>query len=84
MSELPRPSPGDLPNPGIKLSSLTSPALAGRFFIVGPPGKPKYCIGYYSCKFDLFFLKRVVVWEGLGEKCKKIDVMKCYWQNKYL
>ena len=26
------PPPGDLPNPGIKPTSLTSPALAGRFF----------------------------------------------------
>ena len=24
--------PGDLPHPGIELESLTSPALAGRFF----------------------------------------------------
>ena len=28
-SGLPRPSPGDLPNPGIKPASPTSPALAG-------------------------------------------------------
>ena len=26
------PSPGDLPNPGIKLASLMFPALAGKFF----------------------------------------------------
>ena len=31
-SGLPCPSPGDLPDPGIELKSLTSPALAGRFF----------------------------------------------------
>ena len=31
-SGLPFPSPGNLPNPGIKPASLTSPALAGRFF----------------------------------------------------
>ena len=29
---LPFPSPGNLPNPGIKPASLASPALAGRFF----------------------------------------------------
>ena len=29
---LPCPPPGDLPDPGIKLESLTSPALAGKFF----------------------------------------------------
>ena len=31
------PSPGDLPNPGMEPAS---PALAGRFFITEPPGKP--------------------------------------------
>ena len=31
-SGLPCPSPGDLPDPGIKHASLTSPALAGGFF----------------------------------------------------
>ena len=30
-SGLPCPPPGDLPNPGIKLKSLMSPALGGRF-----------------------------------------------------
>ena len=34
-SGLPFPSPEDLPDPGIK---LTSPALAGRFFTTEPPG----------------------------------------------
>ena len=29
---LPFPPPGDLPNPGIKLVSPASPALAGGFF----------------------------------------------------
>ena len=31
------PSPGNLPNPGIK---LPSPALAGRFFTTEPQGSP--------------------------------------------
>ena len=31
-SELPCPSPGDLPDTGIELTYLTSPALVGRFF----------------------------------------------------
>ena len=31
-SGLPCPPPGDLPDPGIELSSLVSPALTGRFF----------------------------------------------------
>ena len=42
---LPCPSPGNLPNPGIKPVSLTSPVLEGRFFTTGIPkwalpGKP--------------------------------------------
>ena len=39
-SGLPFPSPGDLPNPGIKPVSPASPILAGRFFTTVPPGKP--------------------------------------------
>ena len=35
-SGLPFPSPGDLPNPGIKPAS---PALVGGFFTTEPPGK---------------------------------------------
>ena len=31
-SGMPCPPPGNLPNPEIKLTSLTSPSLAGRFF----------------------------------------------------
>ena len=34
------PTPGHLPNPGIKLMSLTSPALADGFFTTAPPEKP--------------------------------------------
>ena len=40
------PSPEDLPNPGIKLTSLASTALAGGFFTTEPPGKP-YLINPY-------------------------------------
>ena len=40
-SGLPFPAPGDLPDPGIKPVSLTSSALAGRFFTTEPPGKPQ-------------------------------------------
>ena len=38
-SGLPFPSPGDLPNPGIKPSSLVSPTLASESFTTEPPGK---------------------------------------------
>ncbi|ELR58197.1 hypothetical protein M91_07577, partial [Bos mutus] len=33
-SGLPCPPPGDLPNPGIKLVSLISPAWTGGFFTI--------------------------------------------------
>ena len=36
-SGLPSPLPGALPDPGIELTSLASPALAGGFFITVPP-----------------------------------------------
>ena len=38
-SGLPRPPPGDLPDPGIKDASLASPALAGGIFITGATWK---------------------------------------------
>jgi len=38
--ELPFPAPGDLPDPGIKLQSPVSSALAGQFFTTEPPEKP--------------------------------------------
>ena len=38
-SGLPFPSPGDLPDSGIKLLSQVSPTLAGGFFTTAPPGK---------------------------------------------
>ena len=37
---LPFPPPGDLPDPGIKLQSLSSPAPAGGFFPLNCMGRP--------------------------------------------
>ena len=39
-SRLPFPSPGDLPDPGIKPMSPEAPALVGGFFITELPEKP--------------------------------------------
>ena len=45
---LPFPSPGDLPDPGIKPMFLTSPALAGRFFNTSTTWEAQwYHIWYY-------------------------------------
>ena len=41
LSGLQFPSPGDLPNPGIK---PTSPPLVGGSFTTEPPGKPKHVL----------------------------------------
>ena len=38
-SEVPFPTPGDLPDPAIEPASPASPALAGGFFTTVPPGK---------------------------------------------
>ena len=39
-NRLPCPSQGDLPNSGIKLTSLISPAMAGGFFTISTTWKP--------------------------------------------
>ena len=49
-SGLPFLSPRDLPDPGIELTSLVSPALAVGSLPLAPPGKPPFC-------FVLFFLE---------------------------
>ena len=44
-SGLPFLPPGDLPDPGIKLSSLLSPALAGGFFTTSATWEAKILLG---------------------------------------
>ena len=46
-SELPFPSPGDLPTTGTETASPVSLALAGRFFISEPPGKTHFLKNTY-------------------------------------
>ena len=43
-NQLPFPSPGDFPDPGIKPMSPVSPALAGRFLSLSHLGSPKTLI----------------------------------------
>ena len=43
-SGLPFPTPGDLPDSGMKPMSLVSPALAGGFFTTARHGKPKFTL----------------------------------------
>ena len=44
------PSPGDLPNPGVKPAS---PAMAGRFFTTEPPRKPN---GRDNSHYNCFYM----------------------------
>ena len=53
-SGLPFPSPGDLPDPGIKLASFMSPALAGRFFITRATAAG--CLSYSQLSSDAVYL----------------------------
>ena len=53
-SGLPCPPPGDLPNPGIKLESLTSPALAGRFFNTSATWKAHHNTLTCFCSYSHF------------------------------
>ena len=43
-SGLPCPPPGDFPNPGIQPSSLTSPALPGKFFTTSATWEAHYYV----------------------------------------
>ena len=49
------PPPGDLLEPGIEPTSLTSSALAGRFLTTEPPGKPIFLIYIQLIKDVSFF-----------------------------
>ena len=64
-SGLPFPTPGDLPNPGIKSVSFASPVLAGRFFTTASPGKP------YVTTYQMHTLK---VCSLLSDKCASIKL----------
>ena len=70
-SGLPCPSLGDLPNPEIKPMSLTSLALAGKFFTTVPPGKLLsfyISLSMYCC--DLMNYKR---YRGLKKNNSEIS-----------
>ena len=59
---LPFPTPGDLPNPGIEIRSLVSPALACRFFITNATWEAP--IGAYK---DIIFNISYFVERGLNK-----------------
>ena len=63
-SRLPFPPPGDLPDLGIKLRCLVSPALQVGSLPLAPPEKPIYSnstLGYIPRKIESWILKRLFV-----------------------
>ena len=74
----------DFPDPGVQHAS---PALAGRFFTIGPPGKPPlgYCKSphWSGFAFSLVFLQSVLyaaVEESIQNVCLRRLILssKCY------
>ena len=54
-SLVPFPTPGDLPDPGIEPESPSSPALAGGFFTIEPPGNLwRSSLGFFYKSTNLF------------------------------
>ena len=65
-SGLPCSPPGDLPDPGIKSTPLTCPALAGGFFITEPPEKLFSSYRWeYRCGVECI---RTMRWKRLGSQ----------------
>ena len=54
------PTPGDLPNPGIKPVSPVSPSMASRFFITVPPGKLSSYYWLYKYKLHIIISRTVI------------------------
>ena len=64
-NELPFPSPGDRPHPGMKPLSPVSPALVGVFFTTAPPGKLCVCVCVHACTCVCVYLMLLNC--GVGE-----------------
>ena len=60
------PPPGDLPDQGILPVSLTSPALADRFFTLVPSGKPRVWINHFYFPFLKIYLPALVLHCSMG------------------
>ena len=66
-SRLPIPTPGDLPNPGIKPVSLASPALVDWFFTTAAPEKPEAkseLVQFLARRLSRGKEKRIKGWSG--------------------
>ena len=70
-SGLPCPSPGDLPNPGIKPVSFTCSALAGGFFTISTTNKD---LLYYTRNYIQCF---VIIYNG--KESEKVCMYMYIW-----
>ena len=73
---LPFPLPGDLPDPGIELTSLASPALVGRFFTTE---QPVCCavLSHFSCVWLFVTFWRVACQAPLSTGFSRYE----YWSR---
>ena len=67
--------PGNLPDPGIEPTTLTSPALAGGFFTTEPPGKPILTVRYCYSAFQKLSLEKMhwSWWSGEGRGTTRLE-----------
>ena len=67
-SGLPCPPLGDLPDPGIKLVSFTSPALAGRFFTPSTTWKAQFVVYFFFNYFTFYALCNPEIYIPFGSQ----------------
>ena len=75
-SGLPCPSPGDLPDPGTKPMSLTSPALTGRFFTTNATWEAHKPVTKRQVQHDSCSI-RYVVTETLSKESRMVVARDC-------
>ena len=80
----PRPSPGDLPNPGIKLASLTSPALASMFFTISSTWEAPV-VSKFLCLSLSCWLLSLLGWWGLEIPLRAAvgDAKAAVWKEEH-
>ena len=77
-SGLPFPPPGTLHEPGIKLMSIASPALAGGLFTTVPPGNTAISLTHMKIIFCPPYCLSSVQFSSVAQSCPTLcDPMNC-------
>ena len=79
-SGLPFPTPWVLPSPGMKPTSLASPALAGKFFTTASPGKP--CCSFTVSWGQVYRKKWPIT--NCSENCLVKSIFSTMWKRVYM